>query len=75
MVQDYTENQLVEQPAIELLAALGWQTISALEETFGATGMLLRGTKSEVLLIPKLCAALELLNPALHMNLIPPIVH
>jgi type I site-specific restriction-modification system R (restriction) subunit len=33
----YTENKLVEQPAIGLFAELGWQTMSALEETFGAT--------------------------------------
>ena len=31
----YTEDQLVEQPAIGLFATLGWQTVSALEETFG----------------------------------------
>ena len=32
----YTEDQLVEQPAIGLFAELGWATVSALEETFGA---------------------------------------
>jgi hypothetical protein len=31
-----TEDQLVEQPAIGLLAELGWQTVSASEEIFGA---------------------------------------
>jgi hypothetical protein len=41
----YTEDQLVEQPAIGLFAALGWQTVSALEETFGAGGTLGRETK------------------------------
>jgi type I restriction enzyme R subunit len=41
----YTEDQLVEQPAIGLCAALGWQTISALEETFGAGGAFGRETK------------------------------
>jgi len=29
----YTEDQLVEQPAIALLATLGWQTESAMDET------------------------------------------
>ena len=29
----YTEDQLVEQPAIALFAELGWQTVSAMEET------------------------------------------
>jgi type I restriction enzyme R subunit len=43
----YSEYQLVEQPAIGLLAALGWQTVSALEETFGAGGTLGRETRGE----------------------------
>ena len=60
-----TEDQLVEQPAIGLFAELGWQTVSALEETFGATGTLLRETKGEVVLVSRLRAALERLNPAL----------
>ena len=34
----YTEDQLVEQPAIGLFGALGWQTVSALEETFWQAG-------------------------------------
>jgi type I restriction enzyme R subunit len=34
----YTEDQLVEQPAIGLLGELGWTTVLALEETFGAAG-------------------------------------
>mgnify|MGYP001282401848 CR=1 FL=1 len=61
----YTEDQLVEQPAIGLFAELGWTTVSALEETFGATGTLLRETKGEVVLVSRLRAALERLNPAL----------
>ncbi|MEY3457302.1 MAG: hypothetical protein RL215_459, partial [Planctomycetota bacterium] len=32
----WTEDQLVEQPAIGLFAALGWQTESAMGGTFGA---------------------------------------
>jgi type I restriction enzyme R subunit len=61
----YTEDQLVEQPAIGLFAELGWATVSVLEETFGATGTLLRETKGEVVLVSRLHAALERLNPAL----------
>ena len=61
----YTEDQLVEQPAIGLFAELGWATVSAMEETFGATGTLLRETKGEVVLVSRLRAALERLNPAL----------
>jgi type I restriction enzyme R subunit len=61
----YTEDQLVEQPAIGLFAALGWQTVSALEETFGAGGTLGRETKGEVVLTDRLRAALTRLNPGL----------
>ena len=61
----YTEDQLVEQPAIGLFAALGWQTVSALEETFGAGGTLGRETKGEVVLVKRLHAALCKFNPAL----------
>jgi type I site-specific restriction-modification system R (restriction) subunit len=65
MSHAYTEDQLVEQPAIGLFAELGWQTVSVLEETFGTTGTLLRETKGEVVLVSRLRAALERLNPAL----------
>jgi len=58
----YTEDQLVEQPAIALFAALGWQTISAPEETYGAGGTLGRQTKGEVVLVPRLLAALAKLR-------------
>ncbi len=61
----YTEDQLVEQPAIGLFAALGWQTVSAMEETFGAGGTLGRETKGEVVLTERLRAALITLNPGL----------
>jgi type I restriction enzyme R subunit len=61
----YTEDQLVEQPAVGLLGALGWQTVSAMEESFGAGGTLGRETKGEVVLIDRLCAALSRFNPTL----------
>ena len=60
----YTEDQLVEQPAIGLFAALGWQTMSALEENFGPGGTLGRETKGEVVLTDRLRAALTTLNPS-----------
>jgi type I restriction enzyme, R subunit len=50
MVQDYTEDYLVEGPAIQLLAELGWRTVSA---------------KDEVVLLPWLRAELDRLNPTL----------
>jgi type I restriction enzyme, R subunit len=75
-----TEDQFVEQPAIGLFAELGWATVSALEEMFGAPSpglaatfshpmgegaSLGRETKGEVVLVCLLRAALERLNPAL----------
>ena len=62
----YTEDQLVEQPAIGLFAAMGWQTVSASEEIFSAdgAGSLQRETKSDVVLVVRLRAALAKLNPA-----------
>jgi type I restriction enzyme R subunit len=36
----WTEDQLVEQPAVGLFAVLGWRTVSAMDETFGAGGAL-----------------------------------
>src|SRR5262245_11875641 len=65
MPHDYTEDQLVERPAIGLFAELDWQTVSALEEIFGANGTLGRETPGEVVLLARLCAALEQLNPSL----------
>jgi len=63
--QGYTEDRLVEQPAIELFAKLGWETVSASEESFGPSGTLGRETRSEVVIVPNLRAALERLNPTL----------
>ncbi len=45
MSHAYTEDRIVEQPAIGLFAELGWATVSALAETFGKTGTLLCATK------------------------------
>src|SRR5260370_37674639 len=61
----YTEDQLVDQPAIGLFGQLGWQTVSAREESFGTAGTLGRETSGEVVLLGRLRAALERLNPTL----------
>jgi type I restriction enzyme, R subunit len=65
MSNSYTEDQLVEQPAIGLFEDLGWETVSAAEETFGAAGTLGRTAKSEAVLTGRLRTALERLNPTL----------
>lgn len=65
MPHQYSEDSLIEQPAIQLFAQMGWQTRSALDEVFGADGTLGRETKGEALLLPRLRTALERLNPSL----------
>ena len=63
MSHAYTEDQLVEQPAIGLFADLGWQTVSAMEETLGAAGTLGPESKGE-LTIPISPATLRRAPPA-----------
>ncbi|MFZ5904112.1 MAG: type I restriction endonuclease subunit R [Chloroflexota bacterium] len=62
----FTEDALVEQPAIRLFRdTLGWPTINCYEETFGAEGSLGREHKGEVVLLSRLRRALKKLNPDL----------
>ena len=61
----YSEDVLVEQPAIALFAELGWETANCLNETFGPNGSLGRETPADVVLTPRLSAALRKLNPTL----------
>jgi hypothetical protein len=46
----FTEDQLCEQPALQVLAALGWQTVSATDEVFGPGGTFGRETPSDAVL-------------------------
>jgi type I restriction enzyme, R subunit len=62
-MHDYTEDALVEQPAIALLKSIGWQHHNAFTETFGADGSLGRETEGEVVFTQRLRAALTKLNP------------
>ncbi len=64
-MREYSEDTLIEQPAIALFAALGWATSNAFHESYGATGTLGRETSAEVVLRPRLRAALARLNPGL----------
>jgi type I restriction enzyme R subunit len=65
MSHAYTEDQLVEQPAIGLFEDLGWVTVSAAEETFGVSGTLGRMAKTEAVLSGGLRVALERINPTM----------
>jgi len=61
----YGELMLVEQPAIELLKSLGWEHRDLYAETFGADGTEGRENEHQVILTPRLMAALQRLNPGL----------
>ncbi len=61
----YSEDQLVEQPAIGLFAELGWETVLAMEEVLGPGGTLGRETRGEVVLVDRLRKALCRFNPTL----------
>ncbi len=66
MSYEYSEDNLVEAAAQQVLEELGWQVEYAwTKETFGETGLLGRENKSEVILKHYLRQALELLNPNL----------
>ncbi len=63
--QAYSEDALVEQPAIKLFAELGWETVNLHGEWSGTVSSEGRQTQHEVVLVPRLRAALEKLNPGL----------
>ncbi len=65
MPHAYSEDHLVEQPAIGLFAVLGWQTVSARDEIFGPGGTLGRETPGDAVLLDRLRSALTHLNPDL----------
>ena len=58
----YTEDALIEQPAIALLAELGWDTVNAFGEFDHGASTLGRETRAEVILTVRLHSALTRLN-------------
>lgn len=59
----YTEDQLVQQPAIALFDDLGWATVDGYGEVLGPDGTLGRDNHGEVFLLRYLRPVLERLNP------------
>lgn len=59
----YGELVLVELPAIDCFASLGWETANLYDETFGVYGTEARLSAAEVILVPRLRKALERINP------------
>lgn len=66
----YTEDNLVESPAMELLHSLGWDILNCYDEKYGKDGTLGRETPSEVVLVRYLREALVRLNPKLDSDAI-----
>lgn len=66
----YTEDHLVEQPTMELLQSIGWETKNCYEEVFGKEGTLGRETTSEVVLTRYLYDAIKRINPGADMDAI-----
>ena len=62
----YTEDHLVEQPAIQLMEhELDWESVDAYDEWSGGLSSLGREAKREVVLVSRLRPVLEKLNPEL----------
>lgn len=59
----YTEDALVEQPAISLFGEVQWSTANCYQESYGDIGTLGREHRGEVILKSKLFPALQTLNP------------
>ena len=62
-MRDYSEDELIEQPSIELLKFLGWETANCYDEFASGASTLGRQTDSEVILVSRLLPVLEKLNP------------
>ena len=63
MASSYSEDKLVEQPAISLFGEMHWDALDCYNETYGEDGTLGREHRGEVILKSKLLPALQLLNP------------
>jgi len=62
MASSYSEDKLVEQPAISLFGEMHWNTLDCYNETYGESGTLGREHRGEIVLKSKLLPALQTLN-------------
>jgi type I restriction enzyme R subunit len=62
---EYSEDALVEKPALDLLGELGWEVGNLFGEWTGGVSSEGRGSQRQVILPRRLRSALERLNPAL----------
>ena len=67
----YTEDHLVEQPAIQIMQhELGWDVVNCYDEWSGGVSNQGRDGKREVVLVSRLRPALQRLNPDLPVEAI-----
>ncbi|MEM7430686.1 MAG: type I restriction endonuclease subunit R [Pseudomonadota bacterium] len=59
----YSEDASVEQPSLELLSTLGWDTANLYQEWASGSSSEGRQSEHDVVLVPRLTTALERLNP------------
>lgn len=69
-MNQYTEDNLVEQPAMDLLHSMGWDTMNCYDEKLGKDGTLGRETSSDVVLVRYLREAIKKLNPTADIDAI-----
>jgi type I restriction enzyme R subunit len=66
MSNDYSEDNLIEQTTMNLLAGLGWETANVFQnESFGASGTIGRDNQEQVILKHHFIKAIKKLNPNL----------
>ena len=66
MSKDYSEDQLIEQPCMDIFQELTWETANVYEgETFGENGTLGRDSEADVILRTRFIEAIKKLNPKL----------
>ena len=63
LLTDYTEDALVEKPAIALFQELSWDCANCYDEIVGPDNPIGRETTGEVVLLPRLRESLQKLNP------------
>ena len=66
MSKDYSEDQLIEQPCMDIFQELNWEIANVYEgETFGEHGTLGRDSEADVILRTRFIEAIKKLNPNL----------
>ena len=66
MSKDYSEDQLIEQPCMDIFQGLSWEVANVYEgETFGEGGTLGRDSEADVILRTRFIEAIKKLNPNL----------